>query len=229
MNLKRNSSKVDWLEMIKQFNKLDICINTGTWTNEIQTLEENEQITDEISVFTQASIADSNIIQSWSQVDGFLTMQGWLPISCQDAATPIKNVEIQFDVPSLPTTRNTSAVDICVTIRGPAGYLPYFSKPLCTPEKSTESSKRPKGFLTSKLSKVYDPQFCNKGDVTNMVFQPTKSRVDNYLSDDVKTQIYVHLVWCSYFLVFVIFSIILYAILKKSEYWKEKEQSARLL
>lgn len=62
--------------MIKHFNKLDICINTVTWDNEIQSLEENEQITNEISVFTQVTIAESNIINSWPQVEGFLTMQG---------------------------------------------------------------------------------------------------------------------------------------------------------
>jgi len=224
-----NSDKQhDWIKMLKHFNSLVTCVNLSTWTTEINNREKTEDFTNGIAVFTTFSVENITVLKPYAKVYGFLSLEGWYSTACQNPEKQAKVVEISFDVPPQAAKENTS-VDICVTIKGPAEYLPFLKEPLCKPAGKAQNSKAKIGFLSSKFPGTYDAEFCAKGDIAKFEFDLTMPQVENYLNDDVRTQIYIHLMWCSYFLVFVIFCILIYSIFKKSEYLEKKEQSARLL
>ncbi|CAG9769988.1 unnamed protein product [Ceutorhynchus assimilis] len=223
-----SDKKHDWIQMLKHFNKLDTCINTSTWSTDINTLDNEQHFKDELSLATKVTFENAQAFKSLTRLYGSLSLKEWYSTTCQDQDKLPKFVDIFFDVPPLPNDLNES-IDVCVTIKGPAELLPFFKESLCKPAVMNKQTKMVKGFFSSKLSKTSDPFFCKNGTITKVKFDMTVPEVQNYLSDDVRTQIYIHLMWCSYFLVFIIFGILVYSIVKKSDYLERKEQSARLL
>ncbi|XP_050302596.1 transmembrane protein 248-like [Anthonomus grandis grandis] len=220
----------DWMKMLKHFNMLDYCVNSSSWTNEILVREEEEQFKTEVSVLTSVTVEDNNMLKPYSAVYGSLTLDGWYSTTCDDSTIQPKQVGIFFDVPLTNLVTNGS-IDICVTIKGPAEFLPKLKEPLCKPAESTKitGAKAVKGYISSKLPRIVDPKFCKKEHVIKLSFDLTQPGIMNYLSDDIRIQIYMHLMWFSYFVVFIIFVILLYFLIKKSDYLDKKEQSERFL
>ncbi|XP_030759688.1 transmembrane protein 248-like [Sitophilus oryzae] len=217
-----SDKKLDWINMVKHFNKVDICISPIKGENETNPIKEGGSDTeDQISVFTSVEIIEFDVFNSFSEVYGFLTLDDWYSVSCQDSKQP-KNMTILFSIPEFKSVDGSQ--NLCVTVKGPAQYLPYFKKSACTPQNSSNQNKGNIGFLSSKLPKNSNQLFCEDGKIAKIVFDLQHEEISNYLSDDVRTQIYLHLVWCTYFLIFVIFIFLLYILIKKSDYLEKKEQ-----
>ncbi|XP_066251510.1 transmembrane protein 248-like [Euwallacea similis] len=227
-----SDKKHDWIRMVKHFNHLDICINTSTWSDEINFLEFEENFKDIMTVYTKVSISNPEVLEGLSQVSGSLSLDEWYSTSCPDSVKP-KTMGIIFDVPLLKPNV-TGPLEICVSIKGSARFLPTFKKPLCYPAANNENpnAKVNKGLLSSKLPKYSKEQFCSNGYKAKMEFNLTVPNIKNYLSDDVRTQIYIHLIMFEYFLVFLVILILIFAMFKHSaraDYLEKKEQNARLL
>ncbi|XP_066153634.1 transmembrane protein 248-like [Euwallacea fornicatus] len=225
-----SDKKHDWIQMVKHFNHLDICLNTSTWSDEINFLEIEENFRDIMTVYTKVTIINPEVLQGLSQVSGSLSLDEWYPTSCPDVMKP-KTMGIIFDVPLLKSNV-TGPLEICVSLKGSARFLPSFKKPLCFPAANNGNTNVNKGYLSSKLPKYFDEQFCSNGYKAKMEFNLTVPNIKNYLSDDVRTQIYIHLIMFEYFLVFLVILILIYAMFKHSaraEYLEKKNQTARLL
>lgn len=229
-----SDKKHDWISMLKHFNKLENCINYSTWTKKDNIKKNEEQLKNELIVFTKVTFEDVNSLRPFSKINGALSLQDWFSTTCQDQEKLPKTVEIFFDVPPAVKTTNGS-LDVCVTIKGPAELLPVLKEPGCKPEPAPALSQGGKnsedlhGLISSTLPRLAGSKFCTDGKQTKLRFDVNQPDVKNYLSDNVRTEIYIHLMWCSYFLVFLIFCSLLYAICKKSAFLERKEQSERLL
>jgi len=225
-----SNKKHDWRSMLKHFNQLDSCINFSTWNDKVNIRVEKENFKTGVEVTAKVTVDDVNSLRPFTHIYGVLSLQGWHSTTCEHSDQQPKNVHISFIVPSLPNTLNGS-IELCATIKGPAQFLPLLKTEKCHSSNSQndQNKKSDKGFLITRLSKLGDQQFCTDGKEAKLYFDLDQSEVLNYLSDDVRTQIYIHLMWCSYFFVFIVFCILMYAILKKSEYLERKEQSERLL
>ncbi|XP_060534363.1 uncharacterized protein LOC132706816 [Cylas formicarius] len=208
-----SDKKHDWLQMLKSFNKLDTCLQKKTWT-------QSETNSDkEISVFTLINLENPEIWSQYSEIEGFLTLEGFHFVSCKNSEIQPQSLKIVFSLPPL-TKQNTSS-DICATIVGPAEYLPQFVEANCKPYEG-KSSKVNKGYISSKPGGKVDQDFCRNGESQGLHFSLEQNDIANYLNDDVRVMIYVHLMWCSYILVFIIFCIIIYALCcRKVDYKKE--------
>ncbi|KAL1502426.1 hypothetical protein ABEB36_007567 [Hypothenemus hampei] len=221
----------DWVRLLRHFNQLDTCINSYTWNDEINLLEKESSRKNEISVFSKVRIENATILSGFFEVHGTLTLQGWYSTDCAEADQQPENMEIFFHIPPFNASLNNT-IDVCATIKGSAKYLPFVKDSLCIPtdppNKLNVSSKSQKGYLKSKSPKMKDSTFCENGEYGQLTFNLKRPKAE-YLNDDVRTRIYVHLIWCSYFLVFVIFGILLFSIIKKSNYLEKKEQVERLL
>ncbi|XP_076256855.1 transmembrane protein 248-like [Rhynchophorus ferrugineus] len=222
-----SDKKHDWVKLVKYLNTIDICISLAKWTEEIDEKKYAEAGPEEQIVHTSMQIEDSTYLESFNQINGYLTVEGWLPVSCQDNNKFPKNLTVLFNTSQLDKLNDSQ--NVCVTIKGPAQYLPYFKESPCEPVVHSQNVKGNVGYLSSKLRNNNDESFCDNGKIVKLIFDMKHTDIANYISDDVRTQIYIHLMWCSYSLVIVIFIILIYAIVKKSEYLEKKEINVRLL
>ncbi|XP_018571928.1 uncharacterized protein LOC108911471 [Anoplophora glabripennis] len=199
----------DWLTLLKHFNSLIKCLElNGKPPEEIS---DNDFI-ETSTVQTLVSINNTDFIKKFTSVKGFLTLDGWHSNCPKGYYNKPSHLHIYFDVPEVAKS-NVTEFDACVTIRGPEEYLPKFSEPNCKASTGVDE-KKAEVFLSTKL-RAESNDFCTKGVLSEINFHPqNKAHFANFLSDKEKSLIYVHLLWTSYFLLFILLIIVTYGILQ---------------
>ncbi|KAJ8956339.1 hypothetical protein NQ318_015077 [Aromia moschata] len=199
--------KYDWVQLLKHFNTLEVCIASEQHLDE--KIEENV-IYETTEVQTSITINSSDIIDKFNSVRGFLTLEDW-HTNCPKNNPKPSQLEINFDIPK-PANVSLSNYDVCVTIKGPEEYLPKFSEPNCKPHNEGGAKK---GTLTTSTRANLNEAFCKGGTLTKFYFHPQKKHnLASFLSDNEKSIIYVHLLWTSYVMLFLLLLIVVYGSLQ---------------
>lgn len=202
----------DWLTLLKHFNSLDICLEpSGIIPKKIK---QNDFVFIEMStVQTLVSINNTDFIKKIASVSGSLTLEDWHSNCPKSYDTKPSYLHIYFDIPEVAKS-NVTEFDTCVTIKGPDEYLPKFFKPNCKVSARKGGKDTPEVTLSSNV-KAIDGEFCKNGFSTELKFHSqNKGNFANFLSDKEKSLIYVHVLWTSYFLLFILLIIFTYGILQ---------------
>ncbi|CAH1118731.1 unnamed protein product [Phaedon cochleariae] len=191
-------------------NELDVCLKEKPLQQNIS-INTNSLI--EMSTVQTLVNVDVTYFKKYSKIQGLISLKGWHSMCPKNHQTP-SSFEIFFEIPKTPA--NVSAVDICVNLRGPSEYLPIFSEPNCLVSSipSQIEDDLPIGYLNTTRKAKYDDQFCLGQRFTKMSFYPQKNDlIANSLGNNEKSLIFVHLLWTSCILIFIIIVILIYGIL----------------
>ncbi|KAJ8972155.1 hypothetical protein NQ314_000381 [Rhamnusium bicolor] len=199
--------KHDWLELLRHFNNLHTCLELNHNFDMKKVVDDS--FIEMTTVKTLISIKYTDFIKKFATVQGVLTLDNW-HTNCPKSYAKPSNLQIYFDIPEVAT--NATKFDVCVTIKGPEEYLPKFSEPNCYSPIEKQSEKL-KAFLSTSVDTKHK-EFCREGTLTKLEFHAQeKDNFANFLSDNEKSLIYIHLLWTSYFLVFILLVIIIYGTL----------------
>ncbi|KAJ8916604.1 hypothetical protein NQ315_000249 [Exocentrus adspersus] len=192
----------DWLLLLRHFNSLDACWNVGPYLKEVN----DKDFIETATVQALVSISNSEFLNKFNAVHGFLSLETWHTDCPKNYAKP-DGLEIYFDIPEVAKS-NVTEFDVCVNIRGPEEYLPKFSQPNCVVSTNTNNKNK-------ALAHLFTYGTCKTGAVAKLEFYPqNKENFANYLSQSEKDRIYIHLIWTSYFLLFLLLGIVVYGTLQ---------------
>ncbi|KAG5867622.1 hypothetical protein JTB14_037628 [Gonioctena quinquepunctata] len=192
----------DWNHLLKYLKQLDICISNQNGRVD----ESNNYFTGIVTVETLVNI-DLLKFQNYTEARGFLSLDGWHTTCPKNTPKP-NSLEIYFELPN--KVENDTNGNVCISIKGPAEYLPKFSEQICAVKESKTKDKV--GYITSTVRAKYTDNFCQDGISTTIDFLQTKHTMINFLGNGERSLIYIHLLWTSFILIFVILAIIIYGV-----------------
>ncbi|KAJ8982212.1 hypothetical protein NQ317_013514 [Molorchus minor] len=206
----------DWFQLLRHFNDLETCIELNRQI--IDKKPDTDSFVETTKIYTLVSINNTEFIRSVARIRGFLNLDGWYS-NCPKNNPKPSSFQIYFEVPK-PLNDSITKFDVCVTIEGPAEYLPIFSEPNCNAEYN-DNNLQSLAFLSSKR-RLQSGEFCKEGALVKLDFHPqVKDNLADYLSDNQKQLIYFHLMCTIYVLLSILMIIVVYGILQ-SDYLMQK-------